>query len=54
MHVRSFTRHPSSAVSGEKRDTYAGLVEKIPYLNQLDITAVELMPVFQFDAQDCP
>jgi hypothetical protein len=32
----------------------AGLIEKIPYLQQLGITAVELLPVFQFDAQDCP
>ena len=54
MHVRGFTRHPSSAVSEETRGTYAGLVEKIPYLRQLGITAVELLPVFQFDAQDAP
>ena len=38
----------------DKRGTYAGLVEKIPYLQQLGITAVELMPVFQFDPQDAP
>ena len=54
MHVRGFTRHPSSEVSEEKRGTFAGLVEEIPYLQQLGITAVELLPVFQFDAQDCP
>jgi isoamylase len=54
MHVRGFTRDPSSGVSETKRGTYAGLVEKIPYLQQLGITAVELLPVFQFDAQDCP
>jgi glycogen operon protein len=54
MHVRGFTRHPSSGVGEKKRGTYAGLVEKIPYLRQLGITAVELLPVFQFDAQDCP
>ena len=36
------------------RGTFAGLIEKIPYLQQLGITAVELLPVFQFDAQDCP
>jgi isoamylase len=54
MHVRGFTRHPSSAVSQQKRGTYAGLIEKIPYLKQLGITAVELLPVFQFDVQDCP
>jgi glycogen operon protein len=54
MHVAGFTRHPSSGVSEEKRGTYAGLIEKIPYLKQLGITAVELLPVFQFDEQDCP
>jgi isoamylase len=54
MHVRGFTRHPSSGVAEEKRGTYAGLVEKIPYLKELGINAVELMPVFQFDALDCP
>jgi isoamylase len=54
MHVRGFTRHPSSGVHPAKRGTYAGLIEKIPYLVSLGVTAVELMPVFQFDAQDCP
>ena len=54
MHVRGFTRHPSSGVSDRTRGTFAGLVEKIPYLKQLGITAVELLPVFQFDGQDCP
>jgi isoamylase len=53
-HVRGFTRHPSSRVSEGTRGTYAGLIEKIPYLQQLGITAVELLPVFQFDAQDAP
>src|SRR5689334_2443408 len=51
MHVRGFTRHPSSGVTDEKRGTYAGLIEKIPHLLQLGVTAVELLPVFQFDAQ---
>ena len=54
MHVRGFTRHPSSGVAEAKRGTYAGLIEKIPYLQDLGITAVELLPVFQFDAQDAP
>jgi glycogen operon protein len=54
MHVRGFTRHPSSGVSEKTRGTYAGLVEKIPYLKELGISAVELLPVFQFDAEDCP
>ena len=54
MHVRGFTRHPSSGVGEKTRGTYAGLIEKIPYLQQLGITAVELLPVFQFDALDAP
>jgi isoamylase len=54
MHVRGFTRHPNSGVPEENRGTYAGLIEKIPYLKELGITAVELLPVHAFDAQDCP
>ena len=54
MHVRGFTADKSSGVAEKKRGTYAGLIEKIPYLQQLGITAVELLPVFHFDVQDCP
>ncbi len=54
MHVAGFTRHPSSGVAPELRGTYAGMIEKIPYLRDLGITAVELLPIFQFDRQDCP
>ena len=54
MHVAGFTRHPTSGVPPELRGTYAGMIEKIPYLQDLGITAVELLPVFQFDQQDCP
>jgi isoamylase len=54
MHVRGFTRHPSSSVAEKNRGTFAGLIEKISYLKELRITAVELMPVFQFDPQDSP
>jgi glycogen operon protein len=54
LHVGGFTRHPSSGVPPDKRGTFAGLIEKIPYLTDLGVTAVELLPVFQFDAQDCP
>ena len=54
LHVRGFTRHPSSGVASAKRGTYAGLIEKIPYLKDLGVTAVELLPVFQFDSQDAP
>jgi isoamylase len=47
LHTRGFTRHPSSGVS--KPGTFAGLIEKIPYLQSLGITAVELLPIFAFD-----
>ena len=54
MHVAGFTKHPSSGVDPAKRGTYAGLVDKISYLQDLGATAVELQPVFQFDEQDAP
>jgi glycogen operon protein len=54
MHVRGFTRHPNSGVRDDVRGTYAGLIEKIPYLKELGITAVELLPIHAFDAQDAP
>ncbi len=54
MHVGGFTRHPNSGVATEKRGTYAGLVEKIPYLKNLGITAVELLPVHYFDPESAP
>ena len=54
LHVRGFTRHPTSGVPAAKRGTYAGLVEKIPYLQDLGVSAVELLPVYAFDEQDAP
>jgi isoamylase len=54
MHVAGFTRHPSSGLAAELRGTYAGMIQKIPYLRELGITAVELLPIFQFDRQDSP
>ena len=54
MHVGGFTRHESSGVPAARRGTYAGLIEKIPYLQDLGITAVELLPVFQFDPHHAP
>ena len=54
LHVGGFTQHPSSGLAPEKRGTYAGLVDKIPYLVDLGITAVELLPIFQFDEQQAP
>lgn len=47
LHVRGFTQHPSSGV--KRPGTFAGLKEKIPYLKELGINAVELMPIFEFD-----
>ena len=47
MHVRSFTRHPSSGVKFP--GTFAGIREKIPYLKELGINCVELMPIYEFD-----
>ena len=52
LHVGGFTRGANSGIVPERRGTYAGLVEKIPYLKELGITAVELMPIHQFDEQD--
>jgi glycogen operon protein len=54
MHVAGFTRHPSSGVAPANRGTYLGVIEKIPYLQELGVTAVELLPVYQFDAGDAP
>lgn len=54
MHVCGFTRHPSSGVADSVRDTYAGVIEKIPYLQELGIMAVELLSVFAFDPLACP
>lgn len=52
LHVRNFTNDPSSGLDGAARGTYAGVIAKIPYLQELGITAVELMPVHQYDPQE--
>ncbi|WP_433889503.1 glycogen debranching protein [Streptomyces sp. CA-111067] len=52
LHVRGFTRHPSSGVAHP--GTYAGLAEKIPYLLDLGVNCVELMPTAEFDETDNP
>jgi glycogen operon protein len=52
LHVAGYTRHPSAGV--EHPGTFRGLVEKIPHLQSLGITDVELLPVFAFDRQDVP
>ena len=48
MHVRGFTRDRSSD-TGDKAGTFAGIMEKIPYLKDLGVNALELMPIFEFD-----
>ncbi len=52
LHVRGFTCHPSRGVAHP--GTFRGLIEKIPYLQWLGVTAVELLPVHEFDECDCP
>jgi glycogen operon protein len=51
-HVRGFTKRENSGIGADKRGTFAGVVQKIPYLQELGITAVELMPVFQYDPDE--
>jgi isoamylase len=52
LHVKGFTARENSGVPAARRGTFAGLIEKIPYLKDLGITAVELMPVHQCDPQE--
>ncbi len=52
MHVGGFTRNPNSGVAADRRGTFLGVIDKIPYLQALGITAVELLPVHQFDPQE--
>jgi glycogen operon protein len=54
MHVRGFTRNPNSGVKEQVRGTYAGLAERVSYLTDLGVTAVELLPVHAFDPHACP
>ncbi len=54
LHVRGFTRHPSSGLAEDRRGTFTGVIDRIPYLRELGINAVELMPVFHFDEQAGP
>lgn len=52
LHVRGFTKNPNSGVDSSCVGTFGGLVQKIPYLKELGITAVELMPIYQRDPQE--
>ncbi|HRZ86499.1 MAG TPA: isoamylase [bacterium] len=52
LHVKGFTARKNSGVTPAKRGTFAALIEKIPYLQELGVTIVELMPVHQFDPRE--
>ncbi len=52
LHVRGFTCSPTAIVS--KPGTFLGLMEKIPYLKSLGVTAIELLPIHEFDESECP
>jgi glycogen operon protein len=52
LHVKGFTNNPNSGVHPSRAGTYSGLIEKIPYLKELGITVVELMPIFQRDPHE--
>ena len=52
LHVKGFTARANSGVTPAKRGTFAGVMEKIPHLQDLGVTVVELLPVHQFDPQE--
>jgi isoamylase/glycogen operon protein len=52
MHVRGFTQDPSSQV--KQRGTFSGIIEKIPYLKELGVTTVELLPIHEFNENEFP
>ncbi|WP_051656643.1 hypothetical protein [Butyrivibrio sp. AE3004] len=54
LHVRGYTKSPNSGIELKKRGTYKGLIEKIPYIKSLGITAVEIMPSYEMNVLDIP
>lgn len=54
MHLSGFTKNINSGISESIKGSYSALIEKIPYLKDLGITAVELLPIYAFDKQDAP
>ncbi len=54
LHLEGFTRNKDSKIESDKKGTFHGLIEKIPYLKDIGITAIELLPIFSFDPTDCP
>lgn len=54
MHLRGYTKHPSSGLAAQEAGTFAGMRRKIPYLQELGVNCVELMPIFEFDELEFP
>ncbi len=54
LHVGGFTKQTDSSISENKKGTFLGLIEKIPYLKSIGVTSIELLPVFAFDTSDAP
>ncbi|WP_320667101.1 isoamylase [Prochlorococcus sp. MIT 1307] len=54
LHLGGFTKNPDSNVDFSCKGTFIGLIEKIPYLRDLGVTTIELLPVFSFDPSDAP
>ncbi len=54
LHVGGFTKNTASNISDQNKGTFIGLIEKLPYLKDLGITTIELLPVFSFDPSDAP
>ena len=54
LHVRGYTKSPSSGIDLKKRGTYKGIIEKIPYIKSLGVTAVELMPSYEMNVLEIP
>ncbi len=54
LHVGGFTNNIKNEHSSDQRGTFISLIEKIPYIKELGITTIELLPVFVFDTNDCP
>ncbi len=52
LHVRGFTKDASSKVKNKHKGTFAGVMEMIPYLKELGVNAVEMMPIFEFDEME--
>ncbi|BEV36673.1 isoamylase [Synechococcus sp. M16CYN] len=54
LHVGAFTKGIDSGLTDNARGTYGGVIKKLPYLKELGITAIELLPIFSFDPTDAP